>query len=205
MADAVAGLDAGFLLTETSTMPWQVLGVLVLDPSTAPEPFTFDTVRRLVAARLDSIEAFHKVIVRDPLSVWPSWADAEVDLDQHLHVADLPPDAGIADLEELAARIAEERLDRNRPLWEFHVVERLADGRAAIIAKVHHALADGVTAVGILSGLLDLEPLPARPVVDRPHPTGTTTRAAARRTCRASCGGPGGAPAGRPHGPASEA
>ena len=159
MADAVAGLDAGFLLTETSTMPWQVLGVLVLDPSTAPEPFTFDTVRRLVAARLDSIEAFHKVIVRDPLSVWPSWADADVDLDQHLHVADLPPDAGIADLEELAARIAEERLDRNRPLWEFHVVERLADGRAAIIAKVHHALADGVTAVGILSGLLDLEPL----------------------------------------------
>ena len=163
MADAVAGLDAGFLLTETSTMPWHVLGVLVLDPSTAPEPFTVDSVRRLVAARLNDIEAFHKVIVGDPLGVWPRWADADVDLDQHLHVADLPPDAGITDLEELAARIAEEPLDRSRPLWEFHVVEQLADGRAAIIAKVHHALADGVTAVGILSGLLDLEPLPPGP------------------------------------------
>ena len=54
MADAVAGLDAGFLLTETSTMPWHVLGVLVLDPSTAPEPFTFDSVRRLVAARFEN-------------------------------------------------------------------------------------------------------------------------------------------------------
>ena len=160
MTDAVAGLDAGFLLTETSTMPWHVLGVLVLDPSTAPEPFSFDSVRRLVAARLDHIEAFRKVIVRDPLGVWPRWGDAEVDLDRHLHVADLAPDAGIADLEALAARIAEEPLDRSRPLWEIHVVERLADGRAAIIAKVHHALADGVTAVGILTGLLDLEPLP---------------------------------------------
>jgi len=163
VTDLVAGLDAGFLLTETSTMPWHVLGVLVLDPSTAPEPFGIDAVRRLVAARLHRIEAFHKVVVRGPAGVWPHWADADVDLDQHLHVADLPPGAGLAELEAFTARLAEVPLDRSRPLWELHVAEHLAGGRAAVVAKVHHALADGVTAVGIVAGLLDLEPLPPGP------------------------------------------
>jgi diacylglycerol O-acyltransferase / wax synthase len=169
--DPVAGLDAGFLLTETSTMPWHVLGVLLLDPASAPEPFTVDTVRRLVEARLEGIEAFHKVVVRGPVGVWPHWADAVVDLDEHLHVADLPPGAGMRELEALVARIAEVPLNRSRPLWELHVAEHLAGGRVGIIAKVHHALADGVTAVGILGGLLDLEPLaPGPPAIDLAPP-----------------------------------
>lgn len=163
MAEPVAGLDAGFLLTETSTMPWHVLGVLIVDPSTAPEPFTLDAVRRLVAARVDRIEAFQKVVVRGLLGVWPHWAQGAVDLDQHIVRANLPDGAGIADVERLAATLAEVPLDRSRPLWELHVVEHLADGRAAVVAKVHHALADGVTAVGVLAALLDLEPLPPGP------------------------------------------
>src|SRR5262245_47514708 len=163
MADPVAGLDAAFLLTETSTMPWHVLGVLIVDPSTAPQPFGVDSVRHLVAARLDSVEAFRKVVTRGPVGLWPHWADRNVDLDWHVRVAELPPGSQVGDLERLTARLAEVPLDRSRPLWELHVVERLADGRAAAIAKVHHALADGVTAVGILAGLLDLEPAPPGP------------------------------------------
>lgn len=167
----MAGLDAGFLLTETSTMPWHVLGILVLDPSTAPEPFTLEAVRRLVAARLDGIEAFRKVVTSGPLGLWPHWTDGEPDLHRHVIAAELPADAGVHDLEALAARLAEVPLDRDRPLWEIHVAERLADGRAAVIAKVHHALADGITAVGIVAGLLDLEPLPpGPPSFDLPSP-----------------------------------
>lgn len=178
MAEPVAGLDAGFLLTETSTMPWHVLGVLILDPSTAPEPFTVEAVRRLVAARVDRIEAFQKVVVRGPLGVWPHWAQGEVDLDRHIFRANLPAGAGIADVEQLAAALAEVPLDRSRPLWELHVVEHLADGRAAVVAKVHHALADGVTAVGVLAALLDLEPLPPGPLaIDLAPPDPPRSRA----------------------------
>jgi WS/DGAT/MGAT family acyltransferase len=43
-------------------------------------------------------------------------------------------------------------------LWELQVVERLDDHRAAVVAKVHHALVDGIAAVGLLAGLLDPEP-----------------------------------------------
>ncbi|HMK11630.1 MAG TPA: wax ester/triacylglycerol synthase family O-acyltransferase [Acidimicrobiales bacterium] len=171
MADLVAGLDAGFLLTETSTMPWHVLGILILDPSTAPEPLTVSSVRRLIAARLDDIEAFHKVVSPGPLGLWPRWSDGEVDLDWHVQAADLPADADVADLERYAARLAEQPLDRSRPLWEVHVAEHLPDGQVAVIAKMHHALADGVTAIGILAGLLDLEALPPGPAtIDLPPP-----------------------------------
>lgn len=165
MADVVAGLDAGFLLTETSTMPWHVLGVLVVDPSTAPEPFGVDSVRALVAARLDRIEAFHKVVLQGPIGIWPRWSDGEIDLDAHIFAVELSSDATMADVETFVGRLAETPLDRSRPLWELHVADRLADGRAVVIAKVHHALADGVTAVGVLAGLLDLEPLPPGPPV----------------------------------------
>lgn len=163
MDTTVAGLDAGFLLTETPNMPWHVLGVLVVDPSTAPEPFTLDSVRRLVEARLDRIEAFSMAVVDGPLGVWPRWTNVTVDLDRHLFTADVPAEADIDDLARFAARIAETPLDRTKPLWELYVAERLGNGRAAVIAKVHHALADGITAVGLLAGLLDLEPLPPGP------------------------------------------
>ncbi len=57
--------------------------------------------------------------------------------------------------------------DRARPLWEFTVVEGLHDDRAAVIAKIHHAITDGVGGVRLLMELLDIErdpgPEPAMP------------------------------------------
>jgi diacylglycerol O-acyltransferase len=36
-------------------------------------------------------------------------------------------------------------LDRDRPLWEFHLIEGIAGRRFAFYFKVHHALVDGIT------------------------------------------------------------
>jgi WS/DGAT/MGAT family acyltransferase len=47
--------------------------------------------------------------------------------------------------------------DRARPLWEFVVVDGLADGKAALIMKIHHSITDGVGAVKIAMHLFDLE------------------------------------------------
>ena len=48
-------------------------------------------------------------------------------------------------------------LDRSKPLWETHLVRGLPDGRWALIFKVHHAMVDGISGVGLLTVLLDLE------------------------------------------------
>jgi diacylglycerol O-acyltransferase len=58
----------------------------------------------------------------------------------------------------IAQPIAMAAFDRERPLWEFTVVEGLVDGRAALIQKVHHSLTDGVGGVELAIALLDDRP-----------------------------------------------
>jgi len=70
-----------------------------------------------------------------------------------------------------------QQLDRTRPLWEAWVVEGLQGGRFALVIKTHHCMADGVSAVDLLTVLISpvaddaLEPAP--PWEPRPAPSGS--------------------------------
>ena len=100
----------------------------------------------------------------------PVWIDDDgFDIGWHVRRAVLPQPGGEAQLAELVGREMSRRLDRTRPLWELTVIEGLADGRAGLLAKMHHALVDGVAAVDIGTVLLDptIEPL-AIPAPDEP-------------------------------------
>ena len=173
----LSGLDAAFLTAETPSVHMNILGVLVLDPTTAPEPFTFDRVRALVSARLPYMPVLRWKLVVPPLGISHGvWADdPDFDLDYHLHKATLPAPGGREELARFTASIAGNKLDRSRPLWELWYVDGLADGHVALIGKLHHAKADGAAGLGVLEGLFDLEataPLvPARdpePAPDEP-------------------------------------
>jgi hypothetical protein len=65
---------------------------------------------------------------------------------------------GVAELWDLASRLHAGPLDRSRPLWQLHLIEGLADGRYAMYIKVHHALADGVSAIRILQRMFSTDP-----------------------------------------------
>jgi diacylglycerol O-acyltransferase / wax synthase len=60
-----------------------------------------------------------------------------------------------------------------RPLWEWHLIEGLRDGRVAMYAKLHHALVDGISANRLLQSVLSTDPnqrdLPP-PWAARPRP-----------------------------------
>ena len=47
-----------------------------------------------------------------------------------------------------------EHLDRSKPLWTFDVIGPLSDGREAIAARIHHAMADGIAGVHFLDAVL---------------------------------------------------
>ena len=94
-----------------------------------------------------------------------------------------PSRAGCWNLLALCSRLHGTLLDRKRPLWEFHLIEGLADGRFAIYFKMHHALVDGVAAQRLLQNILTQDP-DAR---DLPAPWADPARADQRRP--ANCEG----------------
>jgi diacylglycerol O-acyltransferase / wax synthase len=57
-------------------------------------------------------------------------------------------------LRDVIARVMEERLDRARPLWTLDVLDRMAGGDVCLIWKLHHAMADGVTALRLADAVL---------------------------------------------------
>jgi WS/DGAT/MGAT family acyltransferase len=90
-------------------------------------------------------------------------------LDDHLSRASLPSPGGRAELDAFVAAAMSRPLDPDRPLWKMFVVEGLDGGRTALIAKVHHAILDGVSGASILAAFLDLSPR-ARIVAAPPEP-----------------------------------
>lgn len=89
----------------------------------------------------------------------PYWIqDRAPELDHHVRERWIGPNAGTAALAEAVAGLHVQRLDRDRPLWEIHLIHGLADGRQAVYLKIHHAAIDGVSGNDLLNALLDEDP-----------------------------------------------
>lgn len=158
--DQLTGLDASFLAMEGPTTVGHVSGVLILDPSTSPEPWTFERFRRHMGSCLPDLPPMLRKLVEVPLGLdRPYWIHAaDFDLDYHVRHIAVPGDGGRTAFADLVSRIHARPLDRRKPLWECYVIEGLEDGRAALLTKVHHAAIDGISGQELLATLLDLDP-----------------------------------------------
>ncbi len=84
----------------------------------------------------------------------PVWLP-DRDFDPRAHVRDAPCEVPVDRRGLLAevARLFSERLDRERPLWRIDRVP-LQDGGAALVWRLHHALADGLSSMRYARTLL---------------------------------------------------
>jgi diacylglycerol O-acyltransferase len=114
--------------------------------------------RRTVARRLHLLDPLRYRLVDIPWKLHhPMWMEnCEVDLDYHLRRVQVPSPGGRRELDQVIGVIASTPLNRDRPLWEFHFAEGMAEDRFALIGKVHHTLADGVASSNLLARLMDL-------------------------------------------------
>lgn len=164
------GIDAAFLYAETANAPLNLMAAIVLESESRQPGADYERVRLQIENRLPSLPRLREKVVEVPLGLdHPLWVeDRHFDLDDHLHRTALRAPGDDRALAGYIARFAETPLRRDRPLWEFHVVEGLTGNRVAVVMKLHHAAADGIAGVDVLARLLDVDPdgkelVPARP------------------------------------------
>src|SRR5437763_14627433 len=174
LMERMTGLDAGFLYMETPTLHMHTLKIAVVDPSGVPGGYSFDLLKQVLASRLMYLPPFRRRIVEVPFGLThPVWVeDPDFDLDYHVRRVAVPAPGGPREFGELISDIASHQLDRRRPLWELWVVEGLEHGHIGVVAKIHHAAADGVAAAAMLANVLGVaaEQPPEADAVWRPDP-----------------------------------
>jgi WS/DGAT/MGAT family acyltransferase len=154
----LAAIDALWLYLETADTPMHVGALHLLDAPVGGGDL-FDAVRRHLGARLGTSPVFSRRLRPLPLALAnPLWIDGRVDMSYHLKRVRLPAPGTLRELETTVARLHAQRLDRRRPLWQFYLIEGLADGGYALYSKLHHAAIDGAAGVVLAQALLDAEP-----------------------------------------------
>lgn len=169
MAERLPGADAMFLYLETPSQHMHTLKIAILDTSHVPGGYDLQLLRGVLSERLPLLPPFRRRIVEVPWRLHhPVWVeDDAVDAGAHLRRRQVPLPGTLRELEQVIGDIASTPLDRSRPLWEMTICEGLADGRVAVVTKMHHAIADGMAANALLSNITDTAIGSARTSVGR--------------------------------------
>ena len=159
MAEALSPADRSSLTAEIGPVNMAVGGLLVFEEGAG---MGYDDVVARVEDRLHLVPRYRQRLQDMAVGLAnPVWIDDDgFDVGWHVRRAVLPEPGGEAEIAQLVGREMSRRLDRSRPLWELTVVAGVEGGRAGLLAKMHHALVDGVAAVDIGTVLLDPTPDP---------------------------------------------
>jgi len=158
MSNKLSALDLAFLSLEKLNTPVNVASLTVFD---IPDNYQGNYVQDLLA-KLESQAAgppFNQKLSSVHSAVLPSWeTDHDFDIHYHVRHSALPSPGKIADLLELVSRIHGRLLDRQRPLWEFYLIEGLEENQFAVYFKMHHAAIDGMGGVELMENCFSLHP-----------------------------------------------
>jgi diacylglycerol O-acyltransferase len=137
-------IDLGFLITESHHSPKHVASLQILQLPKGKGPAwlrqMLDELKQVppgfpFSHRLKDARLLQTTLVPDD----------RFDIDYHVRHSVLPHPGSERQLVDMVSRLHANLLDRERPLWEFHLIEGLSDRRFAFYTKVHHAIADGIT------------------------------------------------------------
>jgi len=140
----VSTIDSGFLLTETPESPKHVGALMIFQLPKGKGP----------AWLRDLLDEMKQVPPGYPFNqrlksfggvLYELRTDENFEIDYHVRHTVLPQPGDDQQLRDVVARIHAYLLDRDRPLWEFHLIEGLRGRRFALYVKVHHSIADGIT------------------------------------------------------------
>ncbi len=152
--------SAAFLFAENRQMPMHVGGLQLFEK---PEGAPRDYVRKLYE-EMSAVDEIAPLFLKRPTrgittaGQWVWTQDEHFDLEYHFRHSALPRPGRVRELLELCSRLHGSRLARERPLWEAHLIEGLRDGRVVLYTKLHHSLADGISAMRLLQSVMSTDP-----------------------------------------------
>ena len=170
MPERLTSLDGSFLRVETPNAHMHVAWSAVFAVPKDRSPPLLEALRGSVGARLARTPRFRRRLRQPPGGMGePFWVDdATFDVDRHVvALSDPGEELSRAEFDTRCDAALSEPLDRSEPLWRIYLAPRLAGGKAGMLAKIHHALVDGKSAVEVALLLFDAEP---DPPADEPSP-----------------------------------
>jgi diacylglycerol O-acyltransferase / wax synthase len=158
----LGALDALFLYLETPETPMHVGSLILFQKPKGHRGSFYPNIRRHIESRMHLAPLFTRKLAFMPFDLAnPVWLnDHDIDLDWHIRKLTLPKPGTMAQLEAAVAKLHEGMLDRDRPLWQFTIIEGLQSGEVAFTSRIHHAGLDGQGGVALAQAVLDVEANP---------------------------------------------
>ena len=162
----LSSFDTSFLANEKGNGHMAIGAVMIC----AGRPPDEEELLAHIRGRLHLLPRFRQRLVFPPLQLGrPFWIDdPDFDLAAQVKRVSLPAPGTEAQFRATVGDLLAPALNRSRPLWQLCLVEGFADEeRFGLVYRVHHALADGFSAVDIAGLLFDLAADP-EPTAEQP-------------------------------------
>lgn len=149
--------DQLFLWLEKRQQPMHVGGLQLFSfPEGAPDDYVAQLAEEL-RQKLEVTPPFNqRLSYKLGQPVWVE--DEHLDLEHHFRFEALPTPGRIRELLAFVSAEHSHLMDRERPMWEVHLIEGLKDRQFALYTKVHHSLVDGVSAMRMATRMLSDNP-----------------------------------------------
>ena len=147
-SERMSSVDTTWLRMDNPGNLMMIVGVWILEG-----PVALGKVEKQIAEGLLSYRRFRQKVDYTPAGIY--WRDdPNFDLAHHIKRARLPGRGGKQALQLFVGDLASEPLDPNHPLWTTHIIEEY-EGGAAVVFRLHHAIADGKALQDVTMALVD--------------------------------------------------
>jgi WS/DGAT/MGAT family acyltransferase len=156
--ERMSKVDTAWLRMDSDSNLMMIVGVWVLRPGVS-----LAALQERVGERLVPFRRFVQLACQDAAGA--HWTDdPDFSIGRHVVSRPLQRTRGQSAQAALQARIADlamQPLDPAHPLWCFELVEDY-EGGSAMIARIHHCIADGIALISVMMSLVDGGNLPPK-------------------------------------------
>jgi diacylglycerol O-acyltransferase / wax synthase len=149
--ERMSKVDTAWLRMDSPSNLMMIVGVWILRPG-----ITHAALTERVRERLLPYRRFKQTAREDAAGA--HWADdPDFRLERHVVTHKLARRKGQSEQAALQARVGDlamQPLDHAHPLWRFELIEQYGGG-SALVARIHHCIADGIALISVMMSLVD--------------------------------------------------